>query len=80
MDYTTKTPGEIAHEILVLTEKYSNLSDELGSLLKLKNVNWSLIRVTVTSDKQADKNWSKTDAGTREEEIELELKKIKMTL
>lgn len=80
MDYTNKTPGQLAEEILQMTARYEELSDELALVLKLKDVNWTLFRDTVTSDKQADRLWSRTEAGSREQAILLELKKIKQTI
>lgn len=80
MDYTTKTPGELAEVILQLTAEYETLADELAELLKLKDINWTLFRDTVTSDKQADRLWFKTEPGTREQSILLQMKKIQRTI
>lgn len=80
MDYSNKTPGQLADIILQLSAEYENLSDELGVIFKVKDVNWTMFRDTVTSDKQADRLWSKTTAGAREQQILLQLRKIKQTI
>lgn len=80
MEYTDKTPGQIANDILVLSAKYGDLSDELGRIYKHKDVDWTLIRDTVTSDKQTEQIWRKTELGMREREIELEMKKVQKTI
>lgn len=80
MDFENRTPGELAAYNLQLAEKYGRLSDELGQILKLKDVNWSILRETTTSDKQADRKWHQTIPGIREREIESEMKKIQRTM
>lgn len=74
--YSNKTPGQLADLLLQLTATYSDLSDELSEILHLKDLNWSILRDTVTSDKQADRKWFLTKPGTREREIDFEMKKI----
>ena len=80
MDLTNKTPGQLADFNISLASEYSTLSDELGRILSLKDVNWSILRATVTSDKQADRKWHQTKQGLREREIELRMKSIQRTM
>ena len=80
MDYTTQTPGQLAGELLQLAAKYERLSDEYSEILTVKNTQWPMIRITVTSDKQADRIWATTNNGAREQQIELQLKTIQRTM
>lgn len=75
-----KTPRELAEEILHLSHRYSELTDELGMILKIKDVNWTICRDQVTSDRQADRAWGRTTFGIKEREIEMELKKIQRSI
>lgn len=78
--YQEKTPGQLAQGLLELAHTYGELSDELEEILKLKDINWSMLRDQFTSDKQTDREWGRTKPGSREIEIELEMKKIRRTM
>jgi len=80
MDYQNKTPRELAEETMRLSYEFGELSDELGRIYKIKDIDWTLIRDSVTSDKQAEQIWRNTQEGIREREIELEMKKIQKML
>lgn len=76
IEYRERTPGQLADDILKLTHRYGELSDELADILRIKDIDWSILRDTVTSDRQADRAWYRTRPGSREREIDLEMKKI----
>lgn len=75
-----KTPGELANELLLLSDRYCSLTDDLAEVYRVKDVNWHLFRDIVSSDKQADAEWGRTEPGIKEREIDLELKKIKVKI
>ena len=80
MEYENKTPGELAKELLTLAYRVSSLSDELSKILRIKDVNWGILRDTVTSDKQADQLWRQREEGRREQEILLSLKTLRIQM
>ena len=80
LSFENKTPGQLADDILHLSHDYCTLSDELGIIYQKKDLNWGMLRDTVTSDRQADQLWRETDIGSRERQVELELKKIQKSI
>ena len=76
--YQDKTPGQLAELLLILAAEFENLSVELEDILKWKDLNWTQLRQTVQSDKQADRLWFQTEPGLRERSIEMRTKNIKV--
>lgn len=71
-----KSPRELSQLHLELAQEYGVLSDELGKILQLKDINWMILRGTCTSDRQCDRLWHTTEPGREERMIELRMKKI----
>jgi hypothetical protein len=80
MELSNKTPGQLANYLLELAAEYGRLSDELVYVLELKDIDLSIIRDQVNSDKQAEHEWGKTTNGINERRIVMKLKDIKVQM
>lgn len=69
-------PHELAERRVELSAKYSQLTEEYKSILKIKALTWRAIRSLVTTDKAAEREWEASDDGIREMELRLDLKRL----
>lgn len=74
--YTDKTPRELADDLMKKTGLFENQSEEMMRILTGKPFKWSALRDTVSSDKQADREWEKTTDGNREIALKYEMRSL----
>lgn len=74
MDNPTKTPGELADDLLKLSEESSRLGDELAEILMKKPKIWLEMRGNYESDTRTERAYEATMDGTKELWLKLRLK------
>lgn len=73
-------PTEAVEARLVIAGYYAFASEQLEDILIRKPATWAKIRETCTSDKQADREFEKTQDGINEIGLSLRLKRYEKML
>ena len=69
-------PATESARLLELSAKHTALSEESKGLVRIKAGVWPIIRKTVKSVAEADREWSMTEHGIRERELKIEMESL----
>ena len=75
-----ETPTDLSERLLEQSARFSELSDELSTILEGKPKIWLNIRSQTQSDTSAERTWAATPDGIQETILKLKLKALEKSM